>query len=233
VGAKLHFPLQVVHMGLPSAIPRGSKVVSQVAMNSSDAQGCETHTHEKASLPINTETPQQEDKAVEMECTSSVYASLKLGLDFSHGRNFSKDVMHKFHSSVHSSNNAGHFMMVVYFARANFRMEGDLVALALEASLGGFCGELLVSSFRDRVFSFAVASKEVAFHILKLKQYHCQQFKCYFHLWSRGGPNWLREFSLWQRECQTEWTLVSPSKRTAQLGLSAMKHAKPKSIVRN
>jgi hypothetical protein len=109
-------------------------------------------------------------------------------------------------------------------------MDEDLVALALEACLGGFCGELLVSTLKDRVFSFAVASKEVAFHILKLKQYRCQQFKCFFHLWSRGGPNWRREFSLWQQECQTEWILVSPSKRAMQLGLSAMKNSAPKSI---
>jgi hypothetical protein len=127
-----------------------------------------------------------------------------MGLDFSHGKNFSRDVKHKFHSTVHPYSRTSHFLMVVSFGRENFLMDDDLVALALEASLGGFCGELLVSSPKDRVFTFAVASKEVAFHILKLKQYRCEQFKCYFHLWSRGGPSWLREFSLWQQECQTE-----------------------------
>jgi hypothetical protein len=213
-------------MGLPLAYPKPKMashetptMASHVIMCSANAQECDTSTPHMANQPASSEAHQQEDKTVhEMEGSSSVYASLKLGLDFSHGRNFSKDVQHKFHSTVHPSRNTGHFMMVVSFARANFRMEEDLVALALEASLGGFCGELLVCSLRDRVFSFAVASKEVAFHILKLKQYRCQQFKCFFHLWGGGGPNWVREFYFWQRECQSEWTLVSPSKRVVQLG---------------
>jgi hypothetical protein len=208
VGAKIYFSQHVVRMGLP-----------KVSIKKSTGDPDPTHPADKVPM-VNVAPLADLDKAAQMvdeaksllqrdipccevtrmdnDCPSSVYASLKLGLDFSHGKNFSKDVRSKFHSAVHPSSSSGHFIMVVSFGRANFRMDEDLVALALEACLGGFCGELLVSTLKDRVFTFAVASKAVAFHILKLKQYRCQQFKCYFHLWSGGGPNWMREFSLWQ-----------------------------------
>jgi hypothetical protein len=242
VGAKIYFSQHVVRMGLPKVSfnksTRGfeptssADIVPVVNVAPSIVLGKATQMGDAANSSSQSDIPRSEVTRMDNDCSSSVYASLKLGFDFSHGRNFSKDVRSKFHSTVHPSNSSGHFTMVVSFGRANFRMDEDLVALALEACLCGLCGELLVSTLKDRVFSFAVASKEVAFHILKLKQYRCQQFKCYFHLWSRGGPNWMREFSLWQQECQTEWILVSPSKRAMQLGLSAMKTRNPKSIVR-
>jgi hypothetical protein len=260
IGAKLLFPIHVVRVGLPAVSVPSRRVCMDHAvlppvlmrdnastppvedLNAAPLDGL-------ASMAVSSVAPLQHAPPVLLESdkqntssngegtrmdsdgvSSAVFDSLRLGLDFSHGRNFSKDVRSKFHTTVHPSDSSGHFSMVVSFGRATFRMEEDLVALALEACLGGFCGEFLVSSLKDRVFSFAVASKEVAFHILKLKQYRCQQFKCFFHLWSRGGPNWRREFSLWQQECQTKWILVSPSKRAMQLGLSAMKNSAPKSI---
>jgi hypothetical protein len=72
--------------------------------------------------------------------------------------------------------------MVVAFGRASFKMEEDLVGIALEAVTGGFCGQLQVSLLHDRVFSFSVSSKEVGFHILKLRKFSCPQFKCFFYL---------------------------------------------------
>jgi hypothetical protein len=89
--------------------------------------------------------------------------------------------------------------MVLAFGRATFKLDEDLVGIALEAAIGGFCGQLKVSLLLDRVFSFAVSSKEVGFHILKLKKFSCSHFKCYFYLWGRGGPNWTWEFQRWQR----------------------------------
>ena len=47
------------------------------------------------------------------------------------------------------------------------------------------------------------------------------------------GPDWVREFSSWQKECNEEWTLVSPSKRRARLGMAAMMHAPAKSSLRS
>ncbi len=47
------------------------------------------------------------------------------------------------------------------------------------------------------------------------------------------GSNWLREFNSWQSECQEEWTLVSPSKCRARLGMEAMKVPPVKSSMRS
>jgi hypothetical protein len=55
----------------------------------------------------------------------------------------------------------------------------------------------------------------------------------FFHLWGLEGPNWKREFVAWQKECNKEWTLVSPSKRRVQLGLLAMKTTPLKSAMKS
>jgi hypothetical protein len=73
--------------------------------------------------------------------------------------------------------------MVVSFGRAKFRLNEEVVAIALEAVIGGYCGSLKVSLIRDKVFSFVVSSKQVGFHIMNIRSYSCPQFKCYFHLW--------------------------------------------------
>jgi hypothetical protein len=159
------------------------------------------------------------------------HAALFKDLDFSHGINFAKDVKNKFHKEVHPSSSSGHFLMVVAFGRATFKLEEDLVGIALESAIGGFCGQLKVSQLQDRVFSFTVSNKEVGFHILKLRKFACKLFKCFFYLWGRGGPNWTWEFQRWQREREEEWTLVSPSKKIMQHGLAALKKQVPKPIL--
>jgi hypothetical protein len=145
-----------------------------------------------------------------------------LHLSLSHGRNFSKDVQHKFGLTVHPSERFGHFLMVVSFGRAAFRLTEETVAAALESIIGGSASNMKISILRDRVFSFCFADKRVGFHILKLRMYRCSLFKCFFHLRGRGGPNWAREFNLWQSECQSEWTLVSPGKKRVQMAVKAM-----------
>jgi hypothetical protein len=103
--------------------------------------------------------------------------------------------------------------MVVSFGRSTFRLDEESVSLALEAATGGYCDDLQVSILRDRVFTFSASSKAVGFFLLARKFYSCPQFKCYDHLWSNGGPNWMREFSLWERECAGEWILASRGQR--------------------
>jgi hypothetical protein len=105
--------------------------------------------------------------------------------------------------------------MVVSFGRSSFRLDEDNVALALEAATGGFCGELKVSSLSDRVFFFAVSCKVVGFKILARKFYSCPHFKCYFHLWGSGGPNWIREHNFWQRECTGEWIIANRKRNSS------------------
>jgi hypothetical protein len=163
--------------------------------------------------------------------SSFVHAALFKDLDFSHGINFAKDVKNKFNQEVHPYSSSGHFIMVLAFGRATFKLDEDLVGIALEAAIGGFCGQLKVSLLLDRVFSFAVSSKEVGFHILKLKKFSCSHFKCYFYLWGRGGPNWTWDFQRWRRDMEDEGTLVSPSKRIMQHGLAALKKQMPKPIL--
>ncbi|KAM0838927.1 hypothetical protein ACQ4PT_060651 [Festuca glaucescens] len=167
------------------------------------------------------------------ESRMAVQASIALGLDFNPGMNFAKEVRNLFGSPVHPTKFSGHFTMIVSFGRATFRLSEDSVGLALEAAIGGYCGEMKVSLVRDRVFSFTVNSKLVGFHILSWKFYECFHFKCHFHLWGHGGLNWHREFIIWQKECDEEWTIVSPSKRRAQLGLQAMNSSTPKSALRS
>ncbi|KAM0881896.1 hypothetical protein ACQ4PT_032653 [Festuca glaucescens] len=166
--------------------------------------------------------------------SSSVHDALALGLDFSPGLAFARKARSEFYTTVHPARNSLHFTMVVSFGRSTFRLSEDNVSLALESVIGGLCDELKVSILRDRVFSFTVSCKQIGFMILQRRSFSCAQFKCYFHLWGRGGPNWGREFDAWQKECQQEWTLVSPSKRVVQLGLNAMREAgKPKSAIRS
>ncbi|KAM0888596.1 hypothetical protein ACQ4PT_028241 [Festuca glaucescens] len=168
------------------------------------------------------------------DSTSSVHDSLVIGLDFSPGLDFARKARSDFHTTVHPTRNSSHFTMVVSFGRSIFRLSEDNVSLALESVTGGLCDELKVSILRDRVFSFTVSCRQIGFMILQRRSFACDQFKCYFHLWGRGGPNWGCEFHLWQQECQQEWILVSPSKRTIQMGFNAICAAgKMKSSIRS
>lgn len=143
-----------------------------------------------------------------------------------------QEIWRSFHCTVHPSDQSGHFTMVVSFARHSFRLDEDNVGLALESAIGGYCSALKVSQLNDRVFSFNVSCKEVGFFILHQKSFVCPQFKCYFNLWGHGGSDSEKEFRLWQSECQEEWTLVSPSKRRATLGLQAMQKPPSKSALK-
>ncbi|KAM0827262.1 hypothetical protein ACQ4PT_068312 [Festuca glaucescens] len=230
VGAKIHFSEHVVRMGkLIKSSPAVDVIMSEGISNDVHPSPAPVKA---AVVPLFTH---QANGAATVKDTptsaSSVHATLFKGLDFSHGINFAKDVKYKFNKEVHPIASSGNFIMVVSFGRASFKLEEDLVGISLEAVIGGFCGQLKVSMIRDRVFSFCVSCKEVGFHILKLRKFSCTQFKCCFHLWGRGGPNWRWEFQRWQRESEEEWTLVSPSKRILQHGLAALKKHKPKSIL--
>jgi hypothetical protein len=156
-----------------------------------------------------------------------------MGLDFFDGIALAKSIRRKYFSTVHPSRDSGHFIMVVSFSRTSFRLSEDSASLALEAAIGGFCGSLKVSSLCERVFSFVVSSKHVGFEILNLKSYVCPKFKCYLHLWGNGGPNWTREFNVWQKECKEEWTLINPSRRRMQLAMKALRAPKPKSTIKS
>ena len=149
-----------------------------------------------------------------------------LGLDFSKGLVFAEKVFQSTGFSVHPMEDSEIFTMVVSFGRHSFRLNEDSVAAALEAAIGGSGIDLMVFLIKDKVFGFQVSCKAVAMIIISLRSFACDHFKCYFHLWSNGGPNWSREFRIWNLECDAEWILVSPSKRRAALGVLAM-HSRP------
>ena len=67
--------------------------------------------------------------------------------------------------------------------------------------------------------------------VLALKYVSCKDFKCFFHTWGHGGPNWQRECSFWEKECENEWTLVSPDKRARELAMKALKKKPAKPIL--
>ena len=112
-----------------------------------------------------------------------------LGLDFSKGFEFADKVFRSTGFPIHSTDDTGHFTMVVSFGRHDFRLSDDSLAAALEAAIGGSAIELGVSCIRDKVYSFNGSSKQVGFYVCDLRSFACPNFKCYFNLWGRGGPN--------------------------------------------
>src|ERR1043165_425954 len=81
------------------------------------------------------------------------------------------------------------------------------------------------------VCSFTVANKKVGLLLTGRRKLVSPQFICYFYLWNYGGPQWTYEFKLWQKQCKEEWTLVSPSKKRAQVGMNALRSCPRKSAM--
>jgi hypothetical protein len=234
IGAKLSFPNNVVRLGTQWKFAKSAAPLSSppnADLPRSQVTSLEEVFMEQDKNPNPTISDVGAASSGASSFANSVHASLFMGLNFSHGINFAKDVRSKFNVDVHPSPEVGQFSMVVSFGRANFRMEEDLVSIALEAVIGGFCGELKVALLRDRVFSFCVSTKEVGFHILKMRRFACAQFKCFFHLWGRGGPNWRWEFKNWQLQCDADWTLVSPPRGVVKKGLAALQKTAERSSI--
>ena len=119
-----------------------------------------------------------------------------LDLDFSKGVAFAEEVFRSCGKTIHPSDDMSHFIMVVSFSRHRFRLDEDSVVAALECATGGSAIDLSVQLIADKVFSFMVSCKRVGMFILHLRSFACPQFKCYFHLWGYGGPNWKCEFTI-------------------------------------
>ncbi|KAK1618561.1 hypothetical protein QYE76_024078 [Lolium multiflorum] len=230
-GSKVSFQYHVVRVH--------SEILSTVRKYHMDYQKVVVEPGRKASPPVDvlddvTVTPRSTASESHKSSPSfAMHTAISLGFDFKAGENFAKEVLRRFSSTVHPLNGKNYFSLVVSFGRATFRMAEETVALALEAALGGFCGSLFVTQLRDRVFSFRVASKEVGFYIIQKRIFVSEKFKCYFHLWSDGGPNWMREFANWQQEIKQQWTLVSPSKRRVKMGMTALNLPAPKPALKH
>ncbi|KAM0885808.1 hypothetical protein ACQ4PT_030071 [Festuca glaucescens] len=156
----------------------------------------------------------------------AVFDAIAMKLDFSYGFKFKAEVKKKFGTTMHPLGKSNHFLLVVSFGRAVFKLNEDMVGISLESCIGGNCDDLSMKHLNERVYRFSVSSKSVGFMINALRSFSCSSFKCYFHLWGNGGPAWFREFSLWQSECDKEWILVSPNKGRTDKAMAAL-HIRP------
>jgi hypothetical protein len=65
----------------------------------------------------------------------------------------------------------------------------------LQATIGGAAADFRPKQISNRLFSFVVASRDVVFHIYKLKSFVVyEQYMVFFHLWGNGGPHWTLEY---------------------------------------
>jgi hypothetical protein len=100
------------------------------------------------------------------------------------------------------------FWLVVSFGRCIFKLNSVSVGHLLQAALGGLAEDFEVLQLADRVFRFSVSSMAVGFHIYNLGSIERKEFKAFFNLWNRGGPNWKHEFRLFLDEEAASWSMV-------------------------
>ena len=100
------------------------------------------------------------------------------------------------------------FWLVVSFGRCIFKLNSVSVGHLLQAALGGLAKDFEVLQLADRVFRFSVSSMAVGFHIYNLGSIERKEFKAFFNLWNRGGPNWKHEFRLFLEEEAASWSRV-------------------------
>ncbi|KQK04421.1 hypothetical protein BRADI_2g13426v3 [Brachypodium distachyon] len=143
-------------------------------------------------------------------------------LDYRSGQSFAKSIFAKFRQPVHPLCQSFKFSMVVSFGRADFWLSPASIAQVLEAAIGGRAALFQVSLIRDRVFKFSLCSKHVGFQVLAYCSFSCMHLKCYFHLWSNGGPNWQVEFKSWLAAEEAEWSVVRANRRRVANAFQAM-----------
>jgi hypothetical protein len=225
IGTKISFPNHEIRMGKPWS---GSAEVSMTACSSSVPVAADVSlTACSPSVPVTDESIRKKVSLPSLPGS----ADISKQLDFSYGHKFKADVRKRLASTVHPLGKSNHFLLVVSFGRANFKLTEDMAAIALESCIGGIAEDLMVQCLHDRVFRFSVASKAVGFMVHALRSFSCSSFKCYFHLWSNGGPFWYKEFIKWQAECDKEWILVSPNKKRTDKAMAALRTTPQKSAL--
>jgi hypothetical protein len=100
------------------------------------------------------------------------------------------------------------FWLVISFGRCIFKLNSVSVGHLLQAALGGLAADFEVLQLADRVFRFSVSSMAVGFHIYNLGSIERKEFRAFFNLWNRGGPNWKHEFRLFLDEEAASWSKV-------------------------
>jgi hypothetical protein len=100
------------------------------------------------------------------------------------------------------------FFLVVSIGRCKYGFDDHSVDLLLQATLGGVAADFRPQQPSNRVFKFTVASRDVGFHIHKLRMFACDQYKIFFHLFGNGGPHWVSEYKKFLQEEEDDWIPV-------------------------
>lgn len=118
------------------------------------------------------------------------------GLDSRPGKVIAAEIWRHFSSPVSFDplSSPLEFFLVLSFGRCKYRLSKLSVAYILQAVIGGDAPSFRVLQLGDRVFRFSVHSRQVGFHVYKLRSYECSAFKIFFNLWHRGGPSFRSEF---------------------------------------
>jgi hypothetical protein len=70
---------------------------------------------------------------------SVVFDAISMKLDFSYGYKVKADIKKRFGTTVRPLGKSNHFLLVVSFGRATFKLNEDVVGIALESCIGGNC----------------------------------------------------------------------------------------------
>jgi hypothetical protein len=220
-----------IHVGSKVLFPEHSVSVGTCLISPNLQAATPPASNENSALEVFSDTDSASSDGEAYDRHLAVFESISMNLDFSPGMKFRKEIKRKFGSTVHPIGKSNHFLLACSFGRAKFKLGIDIVGLALESCIGGLCDNLTVVQLSDRVFRFSVSSRFVGFMINSIRSFSCEQFKCHFHLWGNGGPNWIKEFRLWQKESNAEWTLVSPNKKRTDAAMRALRSQPARPII--
>jgi hypothetical protein len=72
------------------------------------------------------------------------------------------------------------FFLVVSVGRCKFKLSEHSIGVIVQATLGGYAAEFRPVQISDQVFRFSVASRNVGFHIRKLRSFSCDLIRFSF-----------------------------------------------------
>jgi hypothetical protein len=154
IGTKISFPNHEIRMGKPWS---GSAKVSMTACSSSVPMAADVSL--TACSPSMHVTDESIRKNVSLSSLPGS-ADISKQLDFSYGHKFKTNVRKRLASTVHPLGKSNHFLLVVSFGRANFKLTEDMAAIALESCIGGIAEDLVVQCLHDRVFRFLLLLRQ-------------------------------------------------------------------------
>jgi hypothetical protein len=168
LGSKISFPNHVIRLG-----PTWPVIQKNTDVGTTDSAGSSNMGHSNSIDGGGEEyvhIHQVEDQVLP---SSAVFDVISMKLDFSSGYKFKNEIKKRFGSTVHPLGKSNHFLIVVSFGRATFKLHEDVVGIALESCIGGNCDDLSVKYLNDRVFRFFVSSKAVGFMVNALGSFSC------------------------------------------------------------